>query len=648
MGYIRRHEGHHEVKTDQYWALGYYFESLDDKQKHQRREYLTWYGFMAQWSILAIFVLFQIAFLVNWTVKSGLRYETPKSPSFTKSPTGKLGWLRKLQSFSTKTKWWMSKDVIRGWDWGTRGEWIGTSVWTTWMLYLCIAKTGNGGCRFLVQWHAVLTDTDYLHLTKRFGQIGASQLPVHYLLAMRAPYSPVQWLTRCSHEQLKASHQILGRIVFLLFILHGVFYLNFFILSGLLAKRIKEWDVIWGILSIGLFAAISTTALAFVRRRSYRVFYISHIAIANFIILPMWLHVSHIRIFIYQVIFVEALHLVLRALRLKMYQGTIRLLPGTNLVQIRIPLPENSSALKWKPGQHVYLSRPWGKATSPSFYQQWLMTNKTNPFTIASIPSKDKELLLVARTLKGNTKYLANLAQKLAQGGSGIPMLPTAGGDIPILPMALEGPYGASTRLPDLSDYDKVLLVAGGVGATFIMPIYRSIIELHDPTPAGTQIRCIWAVQKLAETQWAFPTVMPPSEDHEKDADATEEENGLLQGTSAVEVYVTRPSGPSLQSSNVFAVDPVDDEEEGEAIEMTENEQLLSMEEQMDKPRKGMIVKSGRPKLDRIVDEVFSKGMRTAVICCGPKRLTEDLKKDVEVWVKRGHDVFWWDETFGW
>ncbi|KAL5116848.1 hypothetical protein ACEQ8H_005200 [Pleosporales sp. CAS-2024a] len=629
MGFIQRHEGHSEVKSGRYWAFGYYFETLDHDQKHQRREYLDWYGFVAQWSVLAIFVLFQAAFLVEWLVKSGLKHDAPKSPSFHRRPAGKLGWLRKLQSVSTRAKWWMSKKMIAGWDWGTRGEWIGASIWMVWMLYLCIAKTGN----------------DYLHLTKRFGQIGASQLPVHYLLAMRAPYSPIQWLTRCSHEQLKASHQILGRIVLLLLTLHAIFYFNFFILSGFLAKRIQDWDVIWGIVSLFLLAAISTTALAFVRRRSYRVFYISHIAIANFVIVPMWLHVSHIRIYVYQVILVEAFHLVFRAWRLKLYQGTMRMLPGTNLIQIRIPLPDESPALSWKPGQHVYLSRPWSKATWPSFYQQWLMTNKTNPFTIASIPAKDKELLFVARTLHGNTRYLAELAQKLAQGGSGIPMLPTAGGDIPILPMALEGPYGASTRLPDLSEYDRVLLVAGGVGATFIMPIYRSMMDHHDPRPGGTQIRCIWAVQKLAETQWAFPRTM----DQDGEDGAAEDGAGSAgHATSAVEVHVSRPSGPSLQNTSVFAVGGGDEEEDGEAIEMAENEQLLSMEEQMDKPRKGMVIKSGRPKLDVIVDEVFSKGFSTAVVCCGPARMTRELKEKVEVWVKKGHDVFWWDETFGW
>jgi hypothetical protein len=452
---------------------------------------------------------------------------------------------------------------------------------------------------------------------------------------MRAPYSPVQFLTRLSHEHLKAAHQILGRIVFLLFILHAVFYFVFFAMSGVLVKRLKDWDVIFGLVCVVLFAAISTTALGFIRRRNYRVFYISHIAIANFLIVPMFLHVSHIRIYVYEIIAVNALHIIFRAVCLKMYQGTVRLLPGTNLVQIRVPLPSNSSALKWHPGQHVYLGRPWGKAKRPSYFDQWLMVNKSNPFTVASIPSKDKELLLVARTLNGNTAHLASLARSLAQGGSGLPMLPTATGDIPILPLALEGPYGASTQLPDLSDYDRVLFVAGGVGATFIMPIYRSIMDAHDlSTPGGTQIRFVWAVQKLADTQWAFP------ESTDADADATaerEDDNNNAVGLSLLH----RPS-----EVEVFAVS--DDDDEAEQFELQENEQLLNLEEQMEKPRAGMRIKSGRPRMSEIVDEVFSRGMRTAVVVCGPKRLTADVKVSVEPWVVKGRDVFWYDETFGW
>ncbi|KAF2845864.1 metalloreductase-like protein Fre8 [Plenodomus tracheiphilus IPT5] len=635
MDLFQRHKGHHEVEIGQYLGLGYYSVTLTDAQKHQRRETLDRYGFIAQWSVLVVFIVFQLGFLVSWVLRSGLEYDQPKSPSFNKRLGGKSSWLKSVQVIYSRTVWWMKKDIISGW--GTRGEWIGATAWTAWLLFLCITQTGK----------------DYLHLTKRFGQIGASQLPIHYLLAMRAPYSPVQWLTRLSHEQIKVFHQILGRITFFLFLIHAALYIAFFVLSGLLAKRIQEWDVIWGTVSIILFSAISTTALAFVRRRNYRVFYISHIAIANVIIVPLYLHCSHIRIYIYQVVLVEVLHLVFRALRLKMYQGTIRLLPGTNLVQIRIPLPSDSSAVNWKPGQHVYLSRPPRKGKAPTIYDQWIMVNKTNPFTIASLPEKDKELLLIARTLKGNTKHLAEIARSLSQGGSGVPMLPTAGGDIPILPLILEGPYGASDRLPDLSDYDQVLLVAGGVGASFIVPIYRSIVELHDPTPAGPKIRCIWAVQNIAEIQWAFPATSSAVIDDDDDDDAGREANGdgLLRQPNAVEVYVTRASGPRLQAdasaSGVFAVGP-DGDEEGEDFELQENEQLLGTDEQMEKPRKGVVVRCSRPKMSEVVDEVFSKGSRTAVICCGPQRLTADLRRNVEVWVHRGHDVFWYDETFGW
>lgn len=488
---------------------------------------------------------------------------------------------------------------------------------------------------------------------------------------MRAPYSPVQWITRLSHEQLKTAHQVLGRIVYLLFILHAVFYLVFFGMSGFLAKRIKDWDVIWGITTLILFAAISTTALTFIRRRNYRVFYISHIAIANLIIIPMYLHVSHIRIYVYQIIVVECLHLLFRALRMKTYQGTLRLLPGTSLVQIRIPLPENHKALNWHPGQHVYLTRPWASAKAPSYYQQWLLANKSNPFTIASLPSVDRELLLIARTLNGNTKHLAHLAQKLSKGGGGhgLAMLPTATGDIPILPLALEGPYGASNRLPDLTDFDNVLLIAGGVGATFIIPLYRAIAEYHDTTPGATQVRFVWAVQNIADVQWAFPPATTASATNSPRTNPAREEavsNGLLNRAATAEVYVTRQSTASNSAlpsrTPIFAVNDDDDSDDGaddaggvndpDAFELQESAQLLhadsSSSHDLSQPRRGMSVHAGRPPVKDIVDEVLGRGARTAVLCCGPKRLTAEVKRGVERGLRRGVDVFWYDETFGW
>ncbi|KAF2676131.1 hypothetical protein K458DRAFT_447676 [Lentithecium fluviatile CBS 122367] len=580
-------------------VLGYEFVTLDDNQKSERRSLLNHYSFVAQWSALIILAWCLLRLFLSKVAQYGQKNERPRSPSFKKQLDGQWAWLAKARERWDRTIWWMKKDVLP--DWGTRAEWFVAGAWTTWLLYLCIVNTGN----------------DYLHLTKRFGAIGASQLPLHYLLAMRSPYSPIQWVTRLSHEELKMSHQILGRIVFVLFALHGAFYLNFFILSGFLAKRIWDRDVIFGLTSIILFSTISTTSFARLRRWNYRLFYWCHITIAITSVIPLYLHVHHIRLYVWEIVAVNSLNWVLRATCTKTYFGNIKLLPGTDLVQIRIPLTSMNSALSWQPGQHIYLGQPSRYLYSESKRDKTIaLRGFSNPFTIASIPVKDKELLLVARALSGNTKTFADLARSLANETL----------DIPIL---LEGPYGASTHFPDFSTFDKILLVAGGVGATFVMPVYRSIIDFHDPNRAGhPQIRFIWAVQKLADTQWAFPNF---ADEDGSDSDSEPHDS------NAVEVFVTGGLGAAVHI-----------DEPGEDIELAESDQLLSLEDEMKKPRKGMVLRTGRPRIPAVVDDMFSKGSRIAVISCGPKRMTRKLSASVEQWVQQGYEVYYHQETFGW
>ncbi|ORY12548.1 ferric reductase like transmembrane component-domain-containing protein [Clohesyomyces aquaticus] len=578
-------------------AFGYGFPNLNDDQKHARRVLLDFYPQVAQWSALAVFALFQFAFLFSWLTCRGLAYERPRSPSFSKRT--ERTWLKASQQSWDKLLWWMKKPVFP--NWGTTGEWVGGGVWTTWLLYLSFAQTGN----------------DYMHLTKRFGIIGASQLPLHYLLALRSPYSPIQYLTRLSHEQLKAPHQALGRIIYLFFLLHVAFYLNGFVQLGFLAKRIKDKDVILGLLSISLFTILSTTSLEPLRRWNYRVFFTTHVLIASTVLVPLYFHVSHIRPYILETIAVFLLHQILRILSTKIFPGTITLLPGTQLVQIRIPLSSSSTALKWKPGQHVYLRHP-----SPSTS---LFRLQNNPFTIASLPAKDKQLLLIARTLNGTTKHLADLARSLSSRDGGIHAS---------IPLTLEGPYGASSHVPNLVAFDRILFVAGGVGATFVVPVWRSVVEESGSGDAAAssvvnRVRFIWAVRKLAETRWVFP----------ESASISTSGSEMHATTAPVEIFVSRPSGADLQ---VNANGDADD------IELAEHDQLLGFEEQMHSLRKGVVVHSGRPKMDRIIEEVFGKGLRVAVLVCGPRGLVEEVRERVGWWVGRGAEVWVHEEVFGW
>jgi hypothetical protein len=446
-----------------------------------------------------------------------------------------------------------------------------------------------------------------MHLTKRFGIIGASQLPFHYLLAMKSPYSPVQKLTQLSHEQLNRAHQILGRVIQILLTLHAIFYLNFFILSGLLAKRTQDRDVILGLTCISIFTVLGTTALGFLRTWNYRVFYTVHVVGATILLPLLYFHVHHVRVFVLECAGVLLLNVLLRTLSTAKYPGSLSLLSGTNLVQVTVPL--SGPTKQWRPGQHVYLHPP---SSSESKLPSRM---RMNPFTVASLPKKDGQLLLVARTLSGNTRSLA-LAARSAEM--------RAGNDS--MTLIIEGPYGVSAYLPDFSKFDRVLLIAGGVGATFIIPLWRHIRDSrrNGHMPKDGDIRLVWSVRKLAETSWAFP---PISTEAGSKANFTAGEEK--------EIYVTGVKGGAVNSSH-------------DSIELAETDTLVDADDEKQLLDQGIAVKHNRPDLREIVDETFNGHVgKVAVLVCGPVGMGTQLRYEVGRWVKRGKNVYYHAEIFG-
>jgi hypothetical protein len=286
---------------------------------------------------------------------------------------------------------------------------------------------------------------DYLHLTKRFGAIASSQLPFHYLLSLKTPYSPLQLLTRTSHESMVALHQILGRIITVLLYAHAILYLNFYVQKSLLGEKLLQFYVLCGVFAALAFTTIVTTALKPVRDWSYRVFYVTHVSLAVLILPTLYFHVHHVRIYVYETLAIWLVHAVFRIFATKTYTtGKIAQVQGTDLVDISVPL--NGKATAWQPGQHAYLSLK-GHPLLRSF--------RSNPFTVASVPSVDGQLRFVARILDGNTAKLARTREQS---------------------VSIEGPYGLTTHADALLGYDRILFVAGGVGATFIVPLYRQLL----------------------------------------------------------------------------------------------------------------------------------------------------------------------------
>jgi NAD(P)H-flavin reductase len=449
--------------------------------------------------------------------------------------------------------------------------------------------------------------------------VGASQLPFHYLLSLKSPYSPLHLLLGTSHESLITTHQLLGHIITALFWAHVVLYFNFYILKGLLLAKLQYLFIICGVVAIIAFTAIGTTALRPLRDWSYRVFYITHVTLATALLPILWLHVEHIQPFIYETAAIYAVSVALRWVSTNSHTATITKLPGTNLVEIVVPMAKDGAV--WQPGQHAYVS----VASHPL-----LRTFRSNPFTVASIPANDKHLRFVVRLMDGSTAKLAHAGAQTQK-------------------VMVEGPYGLATHAERLLGCDRVLLVAGGVGATFIVPLYRQLLADLSPSRGSyrrQKVRFVWAARKRADVEWAVPA-------------AGAEKDSFCERLS---VYVTGEGGEASASASASSgvgmrrglatADEGDDDgnvtgEDG--IELEERKTLLAEDEAGREGESGSLsVMAGRPDVGACIDEVFSHGRseRVAVVVCGPYSLSHRVRTEVAGWVGRGRDVWFWDERF--
>ena len=148
-----------------------------------------------------------------------------------------------------------------------------------------------------------------------------------------------------------------------------------------------------------------------------------------------------------------------------------------DFVRLRLRRPPH---FHWSPGQTAYLIIP-SVSTIPF---------EAHPFTIASVDTtRDetrgdftlttekeslgetepywKELVFFINVHGGFTKNLAGVAEK--------------GGKVKVF---VDGPYGKS---PDLTDYDTSVLIAGGSGVSFTLPLFLDGIKsVRVSCPFGT------------------------------------------------------------------------------------------------------------------------------------------------------------------
>ncbi|KAH6900187.1 hypothetical protein B0T10DRAFT_18464 [Thelonectria olida] len=566
----------------------YEFVTLTEDEKVHRRHAIEHNASVAFWSAFAPAVtalLLRVVARVYRRWRSGQYREVPGSPAL---KAQRQGWAVRVAERWRRMAWWMGEDVcFAGAHWGHREEWVVGLGWTLWLLFLCVRGTGK----------------DYLHLTKRFGAIATSQLPIQYFLALKY-LSPFGYFFRTSHEDLNRWHRALGRIIYLLLVLHAVFYNVFFIMSSIWLKRFFAPVVFAGVVAFACLHTLNGTSMAKMREQSYRVFFVVHLVTAMVVPPLIFFHAPSMRIYVSLAIGFLLLDLAVRKMTTIQAPSVVESIPGTDLLKITSKMPANKIIkFKARPGAHLYLSLPPSSRPVPNdpyAKGNFLFEFMYNPFTVVSADEDSGHLTFVARKRTGPmTTRLAEFV------GAGIPEDPETQ-----IPLCIEGPYGAlSKTFSDLVDtgVSRILLVAGGVGATFAVPIYHALLA---ESPAAS-IQFVWAIRSPGDATWVPPKPAGKS----------------LIDDDQVQLFLTGDMG----------------------VSHPRNETIASVE--MSNLRRSPVGQNHkRPNFQKLVDDTFKSGAdeTVAVLVCGPVEMGRELRRCITPWVMKGRSVWWHNESFGW
>ncbi|KAL1745482.1 hypothetical protein HDZ31DRAFT_36238 [Schizophyllum fasciatum] len=231
---------------------------------------------------------------------------------------------------------------------------------------------------------------------------------------------------------------------------------------------------------------------------------------------------------------------------------------GTGLVSVRIYAPRR---IRVTAGQHVFLR----------FLGAGAHTLTSHPFTVAGVRDVDatdaRELEVIFRVQGGTTAALA--ARAAGKVGLGMRVL-------------VDGPYGGVPVT--LSAYDRVVLLAGGSGGTFTLPL---LLDLARKLKAGNapckRIDFVIVVKSTDSQEWFR--------------------------TQCAEAQSLAPPGVVHVSVNVTHEDAL----EKTSPESTTDDFLV-----------------GRPELPRIIHE-SARGTygRLAIAACGPASFLYDVRNAV-------------------
>ncbi|QRW05028.1 nucleoporin-interacting protein NIC96 [Ceratobasidium sp. AG-Ba] len=324
--------------------------------------------------------------------------------------------------------------------------------------------------------------------SNRAGFMALSLLTPTFLFASKN--SPAALLLGKGYEKLNWVHRWAGRLLFLMATVHGSLWINNRIRNGkeeLLHTGIKETR---GMAAYGTLCMIVLLSLRPVRSYAYQFFYLSHtLGYITFFIVICY-HTPYAQPWIFPPIAFWGLDLVLRLSRFRFKDAYLTPV-DQQMTLVRIPDIQGG----WVAGQHVRLRVFFGGRPFES-----------HPLTILNADSATTALPQSSPTSTGITlgvRAVGDWSSDLHRLAGEHP----SGEDVRVGVM-LDGPYGGLSL--DLGDFESILLVAGGSGATFTLGVLDDIVGriVRHGRAKGEKTRLIkyvWFIKSYGCISWFAP-----------------------------------------------------------------------------------------------------------------------------------------------
>ncbi|KAJ5887577.1 hypothetical protein N7495_007618 [Penicillium taxi] len=432
---------------------------------------------------------------------------------------------------------------------------------------------------YLLYWaiNLIITFTNLQYnakqVAKRFGWVCLTNLVLLVFLALKN--TPLAPLSGRSYEKLRPLHKVAGYTCIFSSVLHGVTYLGAYAAAGTITVNMKKSaDYAGGIAGVAMLI-IGFSTIGWFARRFYELFYIIHILMWILIMVTVGLHRPEFaQDAVIIVIFISALWFADRFLRSakmcwKFFGNYATLTPmpdGAVRIHVR-------RGIRITPGSHAYL---W----IPS-----IRLFETHPFTAISTDSNE----FLVRKYDGFTNDLFKAAQN------------NPGGRVRC---SLDGGYG---HTPNFMNFDKIVLVAGGSGATFTFSIALNVLKEAAAKDVTKNIDFIWSVRKHESLLWF--------EQELRELDENPHVNLFI--------HVSQYDTPSKSSSNIDSTSSVE-----ESI-------IQDFEKGSEKIDSSIIVsglRPGRPDIFSLVTQSISGcplEARIGIGACGPIAMIKTTREAV-------------------